>query len=181
MKTVHEAQEYMREILPAIDSENSSKRYQVPYAVHRITSSSRSSPSKSDAASETEVLGLAMLKASSSVPISDTLGVKTDIEHDILRLEIGYMFLPQAWGKGYASEACVAILDACRRCKPFFAPCTKLYVEGFVSNDNPASVRVLEKAGLKFVGVNEWEDEPVWLAGKWRGPSGLLYGNWIFE
>ncbi|MFD6229288.1 GNAT family N-acetyltransferase [Streptomyces sp. NPDC060232] len=25
--------------------------------------------------------------------------------------ELGYMFLPQAWGRGYAAEACAAVLD----------------------------------------------------------------------
>ncbi|MEU2060925.1 GNAT family N-acetyltransferase [Streptomyces sp. NPDC013455] len=28
-------------------------------------------------------------------------------------IELGYLFLPQAWGRGYAAEACAAALDWC--------------------------------------------------------------------
>lgn len=30
---------------------------------------------------------------------------------DALEAELGYMFLPEAWGHGYAAEACAAVLD----------------------------------------------------------------------
>jgi RimJ/RimL family protein N-acetyltransferase len=34
-----------------------------------------------------------------------------EIRPDAERAELGYMFLPQAWGRGYAAEACEAALD----------------------------------------------------------------------
>ncbi|MFF5407281.1 GNAT family N-acetyltransferase [Streptomyces misionensis] len=30
---------------------------------------------------------------------------------DVGKTELGYMFLPEAWGQGYAAEACTAVLD----------------------------------------------------------------------
>ncbi|QLJ03106.1 GNAT family N-acetyltransferase [Streptomyces sp. NEAU-sy36] len=30
---------------------------------------------------------------------------------DVGRTELGYMFLPEVWGQGYAAEACTAVLD----------------------------------------------------------------------
>ena len=30
---------------------------------------------------------------------------------EAVEAELGYMFLPEAWGRGYAAEACVAVLD----------------------------------------------------------------------
>ncbi|MDT0388803.1 GNAT family N-acetyltransferase [Streptomyces dubilierae] len=32
--------------------------------------------------------------------------------------ELGYMFLPRAWGRGYAAEACAAVLDWCADALP---------------------------------------------------------------
>lgn len=121
------------------------------------------------------------LKPEATVPINDDIGTKSDPERGILRLEIGYLFLPDAWGKGYATEACAAVLAACGKSKSYFAPYSKLFVEALVGDDHPASCRVLEKAGLKRIGFSEWEAEPVWLAGAWRDPKVLIYGTWVFE
>ncbi|MFD9934360.1 GNAT family N-acetyltransferase [Streptomyces massasporeus] len=33
------------------------------------------------------------------------------VRPDAQEAELGYMFLPEAWGRGYASEACAAVLD----------------------------------------------------------------------
>jgi len=62
---------------------------------------------------------------------------------DLNVVDVGYRFLPEYWGQGFATEACVAGLDF---------GFTTLYLEeivGLVLPDNVASIRVLEKAGMQ--------------------------------
>ena len=66
---------------------------------------------------------------------------------DSADIEIAYHFLPSAWGKGYATEAAVAILEFA------FKTAGLEEIVGFVFSENVASWRVLEKAGMRFVGM----------------------------
>ncbi|MED1795166.1 GNAT family N-acetyltransferase [Brevibacillus nitrificans] len=64
--------------------------------------------------------------------------------------ELGYMFLPQAWGRGYATEACAAALD-------WFAdthPGEPVVLSTQAANE--ASMRVAAKLG--FTEVERFED-----------------------
>jgi RimJ/RimL family protein N-acetyltransferase len=60
---------------------------------------------------------------------------------------IGYMLGPQAWGRGYASEALAAMSDAA------FAQTDVARLDAHVYAWNPASCRVLEKCGFVREGV----------------------------
>ncbi len=75
-------------------------------------------------------------------------GIGFESQGDIFRraAEIGYWLGEEYWGKGIATEAVRAVtayafknFDLCRLCAGVFAT-------------NPASVRVLEKAGYRFEG-----------------------------
>jgi ribosomal-protein-alanine N-acetyltransferase len=58
-------------------------------------------------------------------------------------VEVGYLFHPSAWGKGYASEmmaTCMAVADRTLRLPE---------VRAFAHPDNAGSRRVLDKAGFK--------------------------------
>lgn len=58
--------------------------------------------------------------------------------------ELGYRLRPDAWGKGYASEAAAALLrDAFSR-----PGVTRVYAHALL--DNPASIRVMEKIGMTY-------------------------------
>lgn len=58
--------------------------------------------------------------------------------------DIGFAFLPEFWGKGFAFEAAVAVMkDARERLK-----LTRLLA--IVMPDNHASIKLLEKLGMKF-------------------------------
>lgn len=70
-------------------------------------------------------------------------------------IDVGFAFLPEFWGRGYATEAAGAMLDHGRR---------TLGIErivGLTSPDNAGSIRVLEKLGMSFEReVKMSEDDP---------------------
>jgi RimJ/RimL family protein N-acetyltransferase len=59
---------------------------------------------------------------------------------------MGYWIARPFWGRGYATEACLALVDIART---LGLPS----VEGSHFLDNPASARVLEKLGFEPLGV----------------------------
>lgn len=65
---------------------------------------------------------------------------------DLDAVDVGYRFLPQYWGQGFATEACIASLH-------FGFTTLKLdEIIGLVLPENVASIRVLEKAGMQSAG-----------------------------
>jgi [ribosomal protein S5]-alanine N-acetyltransferase len=69
---------------------------------------------------------------------------------DLHEVDIGYRLLPEHWGKGLATEAC-------RPIKRYGFDVLKLErIIGLVDPANVASVRVLEKLGLMYVGMIEY-------------------------
>ncbi|MFL6802044.1 MAG: GNAT family N-acetyltransferase, partial [Sphingomicrobium sp.] len=58
----------------------------------------------------------------------------------------GYWIARHAWGRGYATEACTALIAIART---LALPC----LEGSHFLDNPASGRVLEKLGFEPLGI----------------------------
>jgi RimJ/RimL family protein N-acetyltransferase len=88
----------------------------------------------------------------------------------------GYAFFKNAWGKGYATEANKALLEAYGEA---VAEEKKVgnkvfYVEASADEDNPGSRAVLRKLGFEEVGWKT-ETERVFLAGEWREG-----GYWVF-
>lgn len=61
------------------------------------------------------------------------------------RLALGYVLAPEAWGKGLASEAVVAMIEAA------FALTKAVEIFASVRVENAPSRRVLEKAGFVFL------------------------------
>jgi len=65
-------------------------------------------------------------------------------------VELGYLFLPASWGRGYAAEACAAALDW------FRGACPGDPVVLTTQTANAASMRLAEKLG--FVEVERFEE-----------------------
>ena len=83
-------------------------------------------------------------------------GLVTLIKRDYLDFrDIGFAFLPAYAGKGYAYEAAKAVLD-----KQAENAETLLAV---TLPDNTASIKLIEKLGLKFERVIERDKESLWL------------------
>ncbi|MCD7971693.1 MAG: GNAT family N-acetyltransferase [Candidatus Azobacteroides sp.] len=74
--------------------------------------------------------------------------------------EICYEILPSCWGKGYATEVAITIIDA------GFRDFCLHRIEAGVATENIASIRVLEKSGMTREGTKrkvlpirgEWKD-----------------------
>jgi [ribosomal protein S5]-alanine N-acetyltransferase len=66
-------------------------------------------------------------------------------------LELAYHFIPQVWGKGYATEAAQACLSY------GFGKLNTAKIVAFTHPDNIPSYRVLEKLGMKYKGLVEIE------------------------
>jgi len=70
---------------------------------------------------------------------------------DLKEVDIGFRLLPAYWGVGLATEAGRAVLDY------GFTQLRLAEIIGLVDLENIASVRVLAKLGLKFVGMTIYQ------------------------
>jgi len=71
---------------------------------------------------------------------------------DLDCVDVGFRFLPEYWGQGLATEACAASIA-------FGLNEIKLErIVALVLEDNPASIRVLEKCGMKNNGTISYDE-----------------------
>ena len=85
------------------------------------------------------------------------MGLAGLVKRDVLaHVDVGYAFLEQAWGQGYAREAAAAVLAHARGALGLET------VAAIVNPNNLASRRVLETIGLRFVDVRQLDgwDQP---------------------
>lgn len=163
----------MRGYLPT--SEGEEKTYRIVYAVHKVLDVTSESPECEPQPIEpekhaTEFIGLITLRSldASMLTLPEDLTTPVAATATTLIVDLGYMFLPVGWGKGYATESLEAVLEACKRAKSFWMPFSKVYIRALVNEENPASMRVMEKVGMVQRGIYEWTGEAIFLAGKWR-------------
>lgn len=164
--------------------ENGVKQHRGRYFVHKILRPEAGDKLAPEDVGEhaTELVGGVSFRSNKTFPMMPAeFTVPSGVENGVLCLEVGYSFLGSGWGKGFATEALAAVLEGLKSSKGFLSPFTKLYVEGIVSHENPRSIRVLEKVGMKSLGMYSWEGEKVFINGAMRDTCVLVYGQWLIE
>ncbi len=177
----------MKGCLPTNEGEEHT--YRVAYAVHKVLESMSGSVEGEPQPAEqgknpTEFVGLVTLTSldAGSLALPEDLTLSTAAATTTLTVELGYLFLPIGWGKGYATESVGAALESCKRARSFWTPFTKLYVRAIVNEDNPASLRVMDKIGMTKRGVYDWTGKAVFLAGEWQERSSIhIFGMHLLE
>lgn len=76
--------------------------------------------------------------------------IKRDSLEDV---DIGFAFLPEYWGRGYAHEAASAVMEYGREVLGLRR------LDAITSVDNESSARLLEKLGLRFEGMLKLSDD----------------------
>ncbi len=72
---------------------------------------------------------------------------------ELHEVDVGFRFLPEYWGQGFATEACTASIA-------FGFEILKLNrIVGLVLAENTASIRVLEKSGMRLDGNISYEGQ----------------------
>lgn len=80
-------------------------------------------------------------------------GLKTRPERNN-EIDLGYRFVKHSWGKGYATEAAWACL------KYGFEKLSLRRIIGRAMPGNTASIKVLEKIGMQYIGDEVVDDHP---------------------
>ena len=84
----------------------------------------------------------------------------SDIDKDSGIYECYYCLLPEYWKRGYATEAIKALIDYC------FRVCRIAEMRAYVCSENPGSLKVAERAGMRYLGA---QTHPL------SGADGLAY------
>jgi [ribosomal protein S5]-alanine N-acetyltransferase len=79
-------------------------------------------------------------------------GLKTRPERN--EIDLGYRFIKAAWGKGYATEAAFGCI------KYAFEKLNIQRIVGRAMPDNTASLKVLEKCGMTYIGEEMVDEHP---------------------
>ena len=163
--------------------------YRVVYAVHKVLESVDSpiegEPQPAESRGKaTEFIGRVTVKSlnTHSLSLPENLTLPVTAATTTLTVELAYVFLPIGWGKGYATESVKAVFQSCKRARSFWTPYSKLYVRAIVNERNLASLRVMEKTGMKKRGVYNWTGKAIFLGGEWREQDDLhIFGVHLLE
>ena len=189
-KSIEDTEKVIKGFLPTPTNEEENT-YRVSYAVHKFLEDSTDGPVEDDSQSAeqekkrpTEFIGLVGLKSldAGNLALPEDLTLPVSAATTILTVELAYLFLPDGWGKGFATESVKAVLESCKGARSFWRPYSKLYVRAIVNEGNPASMRVMDKTGIAKRGIYKWTGKPIFLGGEWQTQSNLhIFGLHLLE
>ncbi|KAG9187945.1 hypothetical protein G6011_01868 [Alternaria panax] len=176
-KTPEDTEKALQNILPAPHIEGEEKVHRFAYAVHELAEEG----SEQGNIKEDQFIGLITLRTLSPSETQFPPRDKHGSSSTSLSLELAYMFLPQSWGWGYATEAIAAVLDNCASVPAaYWTPYETLAVRAIVNDENAASQRVMEKCEMGEPEVVEFEGARFFIAGRWTAKHRLcVYGRKI--
>ena len=172
----------MKGALPTTTRPGEAKSYRIAYLVHELPAPNSNTTNQDDI--PTRLIGLITLRSlgPDNLSLPAQMFPESLSSPDCLTMELGYQFLPAAWGKGFATESVTALLNACQREQQFWDDYQKVFIRAIVNAENPASLRVLAKCGMQELGVHVWDGEGLWLAGRWRTTDNLhILGKFVRE
>lgn len=108
-----------------------------PPSLHSLKTSWSTNESRLNPECNKAWLGWAVRRASDGAYIGK---MDAEINIELIATNIGYLFFPEYWGQGYASEALTAVTNHLHNCGIF-------KILAAVTEGNRASYRVLEKSG----------------------------------
>jgi RimJ/RimL family protein N-acetyltransferase len=162
-KTPEETEKALQNMLAAPHVDGKEKTHRIPYAVHELLP-----PNAEEREQGSKFIGLITLRSLSETETQHPPRLGHASTPTTLSLELAYMFLPSAWGSGYASESINALFSACGRApRDIWEPWQKVVVRAIVHDENVPSQRVMEKCGTGEKEVLEFEGGRFFLGGKW--------------
>ncbi|KAF2023191.1 hypothetical protein EK21DRAFT_81439 [Setomelanomma holmii] len=179
-KTPEDTEKALQNILPTPQKGGEEKTHRIGYLVHEIIQPPSSAPAATttttQADPQTRFIGLITLRSLTPHETTFLPRLGHASTRTTLSLEIAYMFLPESWGRGYATESIDAMLDACTHApRELWSPWEKVYVRAIVNDENGPSQRVMEKCVMRDgrddkgrKEVLEFEGGRFFIAGKWR-------------
>lgn len=83
---------------------------------------------------------------------NEFVGVVKLVDFEHFEMEVGYMLLPEYWGKGFATDMLNYLIELARIKFP------ESDLIGIVDPENPASIKVLEKFGFRLYKIGVIDD-----------------------
>ncbi len=164
--------------LPTSEHEGDIRKYRACYAVYS-RSPTDSGESQSQLRDPSRFIGRvgAHECLNWDPPFSDNLTISKDVleKEKILKFDVGYGFLSKAWGKGYATEAVKAFIEAYLKGGFWNPPYERVYWETFTGVANARSRRVLEKIGFKLNGIHKWDGPEMFIGGAMQPPEVCVF------